>query len=218
MVAWGWQERPDGHPQLRLVSIDGALLNIPYNRDQWPGVGPWGWSADGKEILALAIKSLNVPRTRLIALVSVTDGSIRTLKTLPWEVNPSGLNLSPDGRYVVYDYPVEEGSTDRDIFILPTDGSEDVRLVARAADDHQPFFTPDGRGVLFLSRPSPNAAGKGAWFVPVANGRAAGRPERLDLDLRPEDIPIGFTRNGSFYVRRGPAVIAIDRLLPGASL
>jgi Tol biopolymer transport system component len=216
MIAWGWQERPGDHPQLRLVSVDGSPLNIPYNRDEWPGVGPWGnWSSDGKQILTLDLKLPRiVPHTRRIALVSVTDGSIHSLKTLPWEANPSGLSLSPDGRHIVYDYPAVEGSTDRDVFILPTDGGEAVPLVARSADDHQPFFAPDGRGVLFLSQEPGNGSSGSAWFVPVANGKAAGQPELLNPDLGPDAIPIGFTRNGSFYYRRGAAILVMERFLP----
>jgi WD40 repeat protein len=211
MIAWGWQERPGDHPQLRLVTVEGSSLNIPYNRDEWPGVGPWGnWSTDGKQILTLAIKlPRSVPHTRRIALVSVTDGAIQSLKTLPWEADPSRLSLAPDGRYIVYDYPPEEGSTDRDIFMLPTDGSETVRLVGRAVDDHQPFFAPDGRGVLFLSQ-RPGNAGKAAWFVPVANGKASGQPELLNADLGMDAAPIGFTRNGSFYYRRGSAILVME--------
>jgi len=216
MVAWGWQEQPGGHPQLRVVSIDGAPVDIPYNREQWPAVAPWGdWSADGKQILTLAIvPPRGVPHTRRIALVSVADGLIRSLKTLPWEANPSGMSLSPDGRYVVYSYPVEERSSDRDIFLLPTDGREHVRLVTRVADDHSPFFTPDGRGVLFVSQHSGNPESSEAWFVPVENGKAAGPPRLINLDLRPDDTPIGFTRNGSFYYRRGAAILVIERFLP----
>lgn len=211
VLAWGWQELPGAHPQLRLVSMDGSPLNIPYSRDQWPGVGPWGnWSSDGKEILTLAITfQRSIPHTRRIALVRVTDGSIRSVKTLPWEANPSGLSLSPDGRHIVYDYPAEEGSSDRDIFMLPTDGGEEVRLVARPADDRQPFFTPDGRGVLFF--------GNGAWLVPVAKGKAAGPPVLLNPDLGPDDAPIGFTRDGSFYYRQGAAILVMERFLPSGT-
>jgi hypothetical protein len=216
MVAWGWQEQPGGHPQLRVVSIDGAPLNIPYNSEQWPGLGPWGnWSVDGKQILALAIKvPLNVPFTRRIALVSVTDGAIRSLKTLPWEANPSGLSLSPDGRFIVYDYPDQEGSANRDIFMLPTDGSEAVPLVAQATDDHQPFFAPGGGGVLFLSRQPINPDRVAAWFVPVANGNTAGQPVLLNPDLGTNAAPIGFTQKGSFYYRRGAAILVMERFLP----
>lgn len=211
-IAWGWQELPGAHPQLHLVSIDGSPLNIPYNREQWPGVGPWGnWSADGQQILTLAISfPRSVPHTRRIALVGVTDGAIRSVKTLPWEANPSGLSLSPDGRYIAYDYPVEEGSADRDIFLLPTDGGEQVRLVARPADDRQPFFTPDGRSVLFF--------GNGAWLVPIASGKAAGLPVLVHPDLGPDDAPIGFTQDGSFYYRRGATILAMERLLPPGTL
>jgi Tol biopolymer transport system component len=219
MIVWGWQGQPGGHPQLRVVSIDGEPANIPYNTEQWPGLGPWGnWSADGKQILTLAIKvPLSVPFTRRIALVSVTDGSIHNLKTLPWQANPSGLSLSPDGRYVTYDYPVAEGSMDRDIFMLPTDGGEDVRLVARATDDYRPSFTPDGRGVLFLSQQLGNADRVEAWFVEVPNGNVAGRPELLNADLGTDATPIGFTRNGSFYYRRGTAILVMDRFLPAVT-
>jgi Tol biopolymer transport system component len=103
--------------------------------------------------------------------------------------------LSPDARYAVYAYPAQGTSGQSDIFIVDTARGEETPLLRRASNDGNPFFTPDGAGVVFFS----NEGGSiGLWYQRVAQGRAQGSPVLLKSDLW-NAIGIGFTANGTFY-------------------
>ena len=77
------------------------------------------------------------------------------------------MSLSPDGRYIAYDFPQAEEGPERDIFLLASDGSREVPLVRHPAHEAGPMWTPDGSRVLFFSD------GCGGWICQPP----AGKPE-----------------------------------------
>ena len=183
-----------GRDDLRTEALGGSaprVLNVNYDG---PVLFPIDWASDGKHLLAGAT---NQNGNRQLIFVSVADGSVRVLKTFEAWGTLLGAGLSPDGRYVVYAFTARKDSAERDIFILATDGSREVPLVAQPADDTYPVWAPDGRGVLFLSA---RAANTGAWFLRVVDGRAQGSPELVKRDVG-SIVPIGFSTNGSLYYK-----------------
>lgn len=66
---------------------------------------------------------------------------------------------SPDGRQVVFasdrahhtGTPRDTGAPDLDIWLIAADGSNPRRLTTEAAEDVDPTWTPDGRGIVFSS-------------------------------------------------------------------
>ncbi len=201
LVAYGWydKERTD----LRLITLDGAVPRVLNRSDEWTALAPFDWSSDGKQILALA-RARGQNGTPQIVLVSVADGSVHSLKTLDGDSSPQKMSLSPDGRYIVYDYPARglaertagAGAPfdDRDIFILGADGGHEARL---ATQNRRPVWTPDGRGVVFGRL----RGTVGFWFLRVADGKPQGSPALLTPNIGEGPMPIGFTRNGSFYYK-----------------
>ena len=202
VVAYGWQVRPGADPSLRLISLDGTTFRVPFKSDEWFTLVPRDWSSDGRQILGLGLAhGMNALD---IVLVSVADGSVRILKRgLGRGVPITRMTLSRDGRYVAYDYPARGNAGERDIFIIGVEGGQETRLVARPTDDRSPIFTPDGRGVFFLSaRPGPDET----WFLRVVDGKPQGSPELLDLEV---DSAVGFTRNGSFVYTDVPQTMKL---------
>lgn len=195
LLASGWWDRVGtGRTEMRFVTLDGSAPPVFRQGQEWNALAPNDWSADGKQVLAVG--NHIVDGHTYIVLVSVADGSVRELKALGMNYHHQRMmSLSRDGRYVVYDQPARGDSGERDIFILSTHGGQETRLVARAADDRYPCWTPDGSGVLFLST---RAGSTGAWFLPVVDGKAQGSPELVKGDMG-QIVPIGFTRNGSLY-------------------
>ncbi len=190
-VAYTWKREQKGElsMELRLVRLDGSAPRIlGSNKDV---AAPTGWSLDGKYILTLLLTPDN---TTKIALVSVADGSVRVLKTLDWRA-PGKMRFSPDGRYIAYDFPQQQDSDNRDIFLLAADGSREIRLVEHPADDRLLGWAPDGNHILFASDRS---GSMGAWVLRVADGKPQGSPEVVKQDIG-QAVPIGFTRAGSFY-------------------
>jgi Tol biopolymer transport system component len=200
LVAYLWENRD--RDELRLVALDGSAPRILSGSKEGTWLQPFDWSRDGKQILALAGDESAASQ---IVFVSVADGSIRVLKKLDWGF-PGKMSLSPDGRYVVYARQTRKESPEHDIFILATDGKLDLPLVTEAADDVGPFWTPDGRGVLFLSRGGSNVR---VSFIRVIDGKPQGSPEVVRRDVG-WMWPMGFTGDGSFFYRLQSGIAELD--------
>jgi Tol biopolymer transport system component len=190
-VAYNWFK--DDSSELRLVGLDGSAPRILFSNKAAGGVLPMDWSPDGKYVLSTVVKIGNQFQSQ-IALISVADGSVRVLKTFDWSV-PGKMRFSPDGRYIAYDYPPQQESDNRDIFLLAADGSREIPLVKHPADEHLLGWTPDGNNILFTSDRS---GSMGAWILRMADGKPQGPPELVKQDIGPAQ-PIGFTRTGSYY-------------------
>ncbi len=197
-IAYYWIDRGAGS-QLRIVGIDGSESRILSSGPSEMDHAPWprAWSQDGKYILALLGKkdeSLERGHEDHIVLVSVADGSVRTLKSLG-ERHTRNMSLSPDSRYVAFDLELKEGSEKRDIYLLATDGSGEVPLVEHPADDWAPYWTPGGNGIVFVSDRSGST---GLWMLNVEDGKPMGTPTQIK-ETGDRFYPKGFTSNGSFY-------------------
>ena len=181
--------------ELRIIGLDGSNPRVLYRLDEpedWmrSNVRPDAWSPDGKQILALFTTKNGI---REIALVSVPGGSVRVLKTLGPR-GPEKMCFSPDGRYIAYDFPQKEGTEERDIFVLSTDGSRDLPLVQHPANDIVLGWAPDGKNLLFASD---RTRTWDVWLVQVDAGKPQGSPELVKKDMG-RITPLGFTQKGSF--------------------
>ncbi len=211
-VAYNWNT--DGSAQeLRVAGIEDPKPRVLYSNREVNQIQPMDWSSDGKHVVALLRKG--VDKTFQIALISTADGAARVLKSLEWRW-PQGARLSPDGRYLAYDVPAREDSPERDIFLLATDGGNEVPLVKHPAVDWGPMWAPDGRNVVFVSNRSGSS---GLWAIAVAGGKPQGDAELLKADVG-FIKPLGFAGKGSFYygVRRGTRDIYAADLDPATGL
>lgn len=181
------------HMDLYTIGVDGGDDRILVDNEQFAHVQPMEWSS---AIDAIATLVQGWDDRYRITLIDARDGSASVVKTLG-EHQPANLSLSPDARFIVYEYPQEEGAGEHDIFLLAADGSSETRLAAHPADDQRPFFTPDGQRVVFTSTRSGQA---GLWAVAVRDGRAAGEPMLVRPDIGAAEL-LGFTRDGGLYYR-----------------
>ena len=193
-VAYGWDIRENPRRgELRLIGLDTRGPRVLYQNENeevyW--VHPHAWTPDGKHILAVFSRQ---DKTNQLVLVSVADGSVRVLNSLGWNY-PFNVDLSPDGRHIVYDFPPDENSPNRDIFLLATDGSREIPLIEHPADDKGPLWTPDGTKVVFGSD---RTGSMSLWVLRIADEKAQGPPELVKPDLG-RFFPVGFDRKGSYY-------------------
>jgi Tol biopolymer transport system component len=195
-----WNE-PSGSLEIRSIGIDGS-----GQRTIVPNSGPGfyarlkDWSDDGLHILALlgdeSLRDLKPEATVRVALISVADGSIRTVK----EYHGGGPGsrsvcvLSPDERFVAYDLS-SSPRADHDIYLLPVDGGREVALLSGPTDDRLLGWLPDGSGVLFYSD---RGRTNGIWTLRVSNGRPESEPTLLRGDVWGLQ-PIGFSRDAYYY-------------------
>ncbi len=181
--------------ELRIVNLDGSKPRVLCGSGLEGGHAPWprDWSQDGKHILAILTKKGGSPEhghEHHIVLVSVADGSWGILKSLG-ERHTQLMSLSPDGRHVVFELTTEDPKK-RDIYLLATDGSGEAPLVEHPADDRAPFWTPDGKRIVFASDRS---GARALWMLEVDEGKPKGAPTKVKEVFWPK----GFAADGSFY-------------------
>jgi Tol biopolymer transport system component len=186
-VAYGWEKAND---ELRLVDFDGSNPRVLYSNEKL-NVNPEEWTADGAKIL-VGIQGI-ADRVFQIGIVTVASGSLQVFATLD-KHSPFEISISPDGRYVIFDAPGEEGPPEHDILVIDASTLEVGTLVEHPADDRVLGWSPDGEHVLFASDRSGTL---GAWLLPVADGKATGQPRLVKHELW-RMRPLGFARNGSF--------------------
>jgi Tol biopolymer transport system component len=201
---WFYAKKP-GYFGIRVVEPDGSNL-----RDLDIIKGPnedasqiCDWSPDGTQILGLKwledetkwLEDENDNLKKQIVLISVKDGSVRTLKTLdsgkPTDIY--NLRFSPGGRYIVYDFIEKEGSSQHDIFLISADGKKEIQLVEHPADDYFYGFLPDGKHILFSS----NRKGTwDLWTLSVDEEGKSGVPELVKSNVG-YIVPLGITQKGT---------------------
>jgi Tol biopolymer transport system component len=188
-IAYGWYRSP-GY-ELRVVGVDGSSPRTVYRSEHTSFVHPFAWTPDGRHVL---VSLSDNDGTRRIAFITVATGAVRTLKTLDWRAL-ARASLSPDGTWIVYDFPPDEKVAARDIYLLAADGSREIRLVDHPSNDLLPLWTPDGRHVMFLTD---RGGAMAAWIQPVSDGKPIGQARLLKSDMN-ATIPVGFTTSGTLY-------------------
>lgn len=201
-VAAAWYLDAVNAHELRLFdSADGTWrVLVPADASRYY-VDPVDWSESGDQIL-VAIQIAD--RTWQLALVAVADGSTRIVKSLGWQTPGGGhdqaypeADLSPDGRFVAYDYPAGQTEATRDIFVVPTEGGTESVLVSGSGSDRLLGWFPEGNGILFYSDRS---GAPSIWRLRVREGVAEGEPELVQQGV-PALVPLGFTTSGYAYGR-----------------
>lgn len=186
VVAVDFHDARGGH--LYVVGADGGrprmLIRPPAD------VAPQQWSRDGSMILALIERA---DRTTVAALIAVSDGAVRELFDVGRD-RPGHLALSPDNRYVAYDAPNAAGA-DRDLFIFDAHTGSRWALDAAPGEDVTPFWTPDGRALVFLSERNRHPS---LWMARVDQGRLVGSPQLLKDGLGRVFLR-GFTADGTLH-------------------
>ena len=172
---------------IRVTSFDGArtrTLNSGF---------PLGWTPDSKRLLA--IHAYDDSRGAEYSFISINDGSRSFVKSFKMDKSdlPYDGSISPDGRYIVYSVRSANAKI-RGIFAIAADGSHETPLIQGTANDTRPFWTPDGKAVVFTSDRSGTVD---LWLIGIADGKPQGSPKLLRANIG--EIGLGFVRDGSYY-------------------
>lgn len=199
-IAYSWfadRTRNDSY-ELRVVPTAGGASRIIPIRDL-VYVQPWAWTPDGRAVLA----ALEFSDKRFALGIVSLEGELTEITPLHWRWTTSA-SVSPDGKWVAFD-EAHENARHRDIRLVAADGRSAARTVVKhAANDWHPMWTPDGTGVAFLSD---RTGAPMLWFQELKDGNAVGNPRVVKADIG-ESYPIGFSRDGTFFL--APAVSTTD--------
>ena len=181
-VAYAWFNA-QGFYDLRVTALEGKS-RILFQNEESGFVQPCAWTPDGKHILTLFFRKDNISQ---IALVPVAGGPPRILKSLNW-VYPKKMDISPDGKFIVYDTFTKDGGPNRALFVLATDGSTETRLTEAAGSQLFPLWSPDGKFVYYASDTTGGMAMHRIRFP-------GGKPEPVAANLG-RFLPLGITTSG----------------------
>jgi Tol biopolymer transport system component len=94
---------------------------------------------------------------------------------------------------------MREGSQPHgDVFLMTTDGRNEVVVAGHPAEDLLLGWTPDGRSLVFLSDRSGTWD---LWTVHITGGKQQGEPELLKKDFGHDSEVLGFAPDGSCYYK-----------------
>ncbi len=191
-IAYAWFIEKENRNELRVISAAAPAGASPHTVMHGTDyILPFGWSPGGSHLFVL--RSLS-DKTTQIGVVSIQDGSYRSIKSLEWRY-PDKASVSPDGTFIAYDVPAAENGSPRDIMLLAADGSRETAIVQGPANDTQPIWSADGAQVIFLSERPGN---RSLWTVAVSGGRSQRPPTLLKGDIGKIRL-LNIARNGSLY-------------------
>jgi Tol biopolymer transport system component len=197
-IAYAWFNDDQMRYELRVAAIPETGTVQPRVFVQAADISliePRSWSPDGK-LIAATIKRDD--GSAQIALVRVQDGRVTALQTTDWR-SATHIFFSADGRYLLFDLPESDTSSDRDVHVLAVDGSQGSAIVKNPGQDVAIGWSPDGRQALF----STNRNGEfGLWSLPIRDGRAAGAGVRIKEPIE-SAWSMGITTSGVLYLGRG---------------
>jgi Tol biopolymer transport system component len=193
-LAYIWEDYAKGQVEVHIVGIDGSeprLLHQVDSNKAWIELADW--SPDGKNIVAFF---LNEAKRWQLGFISIKDSSIQILKTFDAvDPLPMKAQFSPDGRYIVHDFPQEKGSRKNDISVISSDGMNEIPLIVHPADDYLLGWSPDGKWILFSSD---RTGTRDAWIIQVLEGKPQGDPQLIRRGIGLIGS-LGFSQDGSFY-------------------
>ncbi len=179
-------------PQLRIRNLDGSGLRTLYSEKGYD-VRPLDWSPDAGSILASRELDYSPKGGIELTLISTADGSVRVLRSIAsaWV----RASFSPDGRFVAFSFVGEGSPPHGDVFLMTTDGRNEVVIAGHPTKNRLLGWTPDGRSLVFTSGRSGTWD---MWSVRITDGKQQGEPELLKKEF-PSGRVIGFAPNGSLY-------------------
>jgi dipeptidyl aminopeptidase/acylaminoacyl peptidase len=145
-VAYAWFNT-EGFYELRMVPLGGGEPRTLFRNPEAGFVQPCAWTPDNRFILTLLFRKDNVSQ---IALIPAAGGEVRVLRSLNW-VYPKRMDISPDGKLLIYDSFAPGSTVDRTIYSLALDGTAGKQLVAEPGSHLFPLFAPDGKSFYYLS-------------------------------------------------------------------
>jgi Tol biopolymer transport system component len=190
-IVFAWNTQTGGY-QLRLINSDGSGERTIHDNPEVEWIAPIGWSPDGGRVL---VKTRTRGQSGQIAWISTADGTARALKTLPW-TSMGRVTLSPDARYVAYDALTAEGSRNRTLFVLASDGTREVPLSNGSAIEEVFGWMPDGRAVLFRTN---RRGAQELWAIRVIDGKPTGPAGLIQPEMEGAWEPLGVTKSGSLF-------------------
>ena len=188
----------DWIPQLLVRNLDGSEVRQLYcEKDYY--VRPLDWSPEGETIVALRSNNFTDQETNELTLISTRDGSLLSLRSIPsTSFMVYNARFSPDGQYIAFSYVRDGNPPHEDIFLMTSEGLNEVVVASNPSEDKLIGWTPGGENLIFLSDRSGTWD---IWSVSIKEGKQQGEPELLKKNFGYDSEVLGIGPAGAFYYK-----------------
>lgn len=179
-----------GGNELRVVSIEsGESQSIWSSSHPKDVIYSPDWSWDGRNILFVVANAEE--EVGKMVVIAPSGGEPRTVVTIGYDEGDNYPQISPDGKSIV-GQRMKEGNWD--IYIWTIDGKQEIRLTEHPAMDTQPYWSPDGNFIVFMSDREKT---EDLWAIPLKGIQPAGAPTRIKRNLGKNTRLTDFTAIGA---------------------
>ncbi|HEX6316005.1 MAG TPA: hypothetical protein VFZ73_14140 [Gemmatimonadaceae bacterium] len=185
-LAYQWMVEGEKGSSVNIISADGTQDRQLYQSQATLDIQKW--TPDGAAVVVREAPAR--PNQRVLLIFA--DGTVRELSRLDASVNAT--DLSPDGRVLLVTQFLGE---QHDVSAVDLGTGTELWTLEGAADDRQALWTPDGRGVAFISD---RTGCDSVSFLALEGGRPAGAPILLKDLGRNRPLAFGFSPDGSYLL------------------
>jgi Tol biopolymer transport system component len=190
---WYYDRGDKGYYELRLIQVGNQTTTNLYSCSKNEYVMPKLWTSDNKKIIFQNYVSNNIWQ---LSSIDVTSREVRLLKEKTKPLWIPNLSLSPDDKYLAFDFPNPSDKGNYDIYLMSIDSKNELPIVEHPANDRLLGWLPGRNELLFFS----DRSGKwDLWAIPVDNGKPSGLVKRIYADIGEAD-PMGLTHTGDCYL------------------
>lgn len=190
-VAYGWYTEKNPW-ELRIAELTGAdsgRVRTVFSSAAEEAGGAQSWTPDGKEILVAVSRGA---ATNVIAAIRASGSGMRVIGTLGRRY-PNNVVASPDGRWIAYDIPAEDGR--RNVHVIGMHGGH-ANVISRSGGDDvvMGWAASDGRLLIASERNGTPSISS----VTIVNGKAVGEPLLVRSNMW-RTVPVGALRDGRIF-------------------
>jgi Tol biopolymer transport system component len=185
-LAYQWMVEGEKGSSVNVISADGTQDRQLYRSQAILDIQKW--TPDGAAVVVREAPAR--PNQRVLLVFA--DGTVRELSRLDASVNET--DLSPDGRVLLL---TRFDGEQHDISAVDLGSGTELWALEGAADDRQALWTPDGRGVAFISD---RTGCDSVSFLVLEGSRPAGAPILLKDLGRNRPLAYGFSPDGSYLL------------------
>lgn len=109
------------------------------------------------------------------ALLAFAQSQLFTIETMHKLKTVGDPRCSPDAKWIAYTVSTVDAASDKrdtDVWMVSTDGKENLRVTASADSENSPKWSPDGKYLSFLSSRPGKAKGTQVWIIDRRGGEA----------------------------------------------
>jgi len=195
-VAYLWyiDKGEKGYYELRLMQVGGQSPTILYSLSKNEYMVPELWSSDNKKIIVQNYIGNTIWQ---LSSIDIATREVQVLKEKSKPLWIPNLSLSPDDKYLDFDFPNPSDKGNYDIYLMSIDSKNELPLVEHPANDRLVGWLPGRNELLFVSDRSGRT--RDLWVKTVIDGKPSGPEMRIYSDIG-EAEPIGLTHAGDCFL------------------